>query len=214
MPRIAVIGSHMLACSGIVALLREEDGFQVCGPVGLLDWRSALSPERPDVLLLVSHLSNSVPGQVLRDIRQESPESRLVFVNLVDDDRALLSAVREGAEGVLDFSADPSFLVGCVHDVLNGEMSISRAAAGRLVRDHIAPGSGVGMAGRLEVLTPREVAILRLIAHGESNKAIAYQLSISQHTVRAHARNIMQKLEVANRVQAAAVAFRAGLASS
>ena len=58
------------------------------------------------------------------------------------------------------------------------------------------------------------MAILRLIAHGESNKAIAYQLSISQHTVRAHARNIMQKLEVANRVQAAAVAFRAGLAAS
>ena len=68
------------------------------------DLKIDISPERPDVLLLVSHLRNSVPGQVLRDVRQESPESRLVFVNLVDDDRALLSAVREGAEGVLDVS--------------------------------------------------------------------------------------------------------------
>lgn len=214
MPRIAVIGDHKLACSGIVALLRQEEGFQVCEPVGFEEWRSAMSPERPNVLLVVSHGSDSVLGQVLRDIRRESPQSRVVFVNLVDDDRALLSAVREGAEGALDVSADPSFLVRCVHDVLNGDMAISRAAAGRLVRDYIALASGAGLADPLEVLTPREVAILRLVARGESNKAIARQLSISFHTVRAHVRSIMQKLEVGNRVQAAEVAFRSGLAVS
>lgn len=211
MIRIAVIGDHKLAASGIAALLRPEDGFQVWGPLDFEGWRSTLPQVEPELLVLISRRKGSVPGQLIKGIREALPQSRAIFVSLVEDDEALLSALRAGVEGALDVSADAAFLIRCIRDVLRGESVVSHAVAKRLVGEYspLAPG-----ASRRDVLTPREVVILRLIAQGESNKAIARQLSISEHTVRAHARSIMQKLEVANRVQAAAVALRSGLAAS
>lgn len=214
MIRIAVIGDHRLAASGIAALLRPEDGFQVWGPLDFEDWRSALPQVEPDLLVLISRRRGSVPGQLIKGIREALPQSRAIFISLVEDDEALLSALRAGVEGALDVGADAAFLIRCIRDVLRGEHIVSQAVAKRLVGEYSALASGARGASRRDVLTPREVVILRLIAQGESNKAIARQLSISEHTVRAHARSIMQKLEVANRVQAAAVAFRSGLAAS
>lgn len=214
MIRIAVIGDHKLAGTGIAALLRQETAYEVCGPLGFEEWRSLLSQAEPHLLLIVSRRQGPGAGQFISDIRQGLPRSRAVFVSLVEDEGALLSALRSGVEGALDVSADAAFLMRCIHDVLRGEIVISRPVARRLVGEYSALAAGTSPGGRRDVLTPREVAILRLIARGESNKAIAHQLSISEHTVRAHARNIMRKLEVANRVQATAVALRSGLAAS
>lgn len=214
MIRIAVIGDHKLAASGIAALLRPEDGFQVRGPFGFDDWRSALSQVEPQLFLLISRRRGFIPAQLISEIRRALPQSRAIFVSLVEDDEALLSALRAGVEGALDVNADAAFLIRCIRDVLRGEIVISQAVAKRLVGEYSALASGASGASPRGLLTPREVVILRLIAQGESNKAIARQLFISEHTVRAHARSIMQKLEVANRVQAAAVALRSGLAAS
>ena len=214
MIRIAVVGDHKLASTGITALLGREDGFTTSGPFSFDDWRDALSENPPDVVLLVSRRRGAVTNQLAR-LREALPEARTVFVSLVDDDEALLSALQAGVEGALDINADAAFLVGALRDVMRGEIVISRPVARRLVGEYSALASGSAPStNHRRVLTPREIGILRLIAEGESNKAIARQLSISEHTVRAHARSIMRKLEVANRVQAAAVALRTGLAAS
>lgn len=215
MIRIAVVGDHKLASTGITALLGREDGFAASGPFTFDDWRSALAEGKPDVLLIVSRRRGAISQQLLGGMQDALPEAKTVFVSLVDDDEALLSALQAGVEGALDINADASFLVSCLRDVVRGEIVISRPVARRLVGEYSALSAGAApAANHRRVLTPREIGILRLIAEGESNKAIARQLSISEHTVRAHARSIMRKLEVANRVQAAAVALRSGLAAS
>jgi two-component system nitrate/nitrite response regulator NarL len=212
--KVAVVGDHRLASTGIAALLTEEDGLLALGPHGFEDWRSRLMDEDPDAVLVVSRRRGFLPAQLIREMRQYLPEARMVFVSLVEDDEALLAALQSGVEGALDINADAGFLVRCIHDVLRGEVVVSPAVAKRLVGEYSALASGIAPAPKRDVLTPREVGILRLIAEGESNKEIARQLSISEHTVRAHARSIMRKLDVANRVQAAAVALRSGLAAS
>ncbi|MEX0801646.1 MAG: response regulator transcription factor [Dehalococcoidia bacterium] len=214
MVRIAVIGDHKLASTGIAALLGREDGLQPSGPFELEDWTSALALGTPDILLLVSRRRGPISQQLFAEMRRAAPGVRIVFLSLVDDDDALLSALQAGVEGAIDISADAAFLLRCLHEVSRGEIVISQPVARRLVGEYSALANGNSTANRRHVLTPREIGILRLIAEGESNKAIARQLSISEHTVRAHARSIMRKLEVANRVQAAAVALRTGLAAS
>ena len=214
MIRIAIISDHKLASSGIAALLQQEAAFEVCGPVNFEDWRPLLPQMQPDLFLLISRRRGSLPGQLIGHIRQVAPRAKAVFVSLVDDEEALLSALRSGVEGVLDAGADAASLLSCVHDVSKGEIVISRDVARKLMGEYSALVSRTTAITRTDVLTSREIAILRLIAEGETNKAIARHLSISEHTVRAHARNIMRKLEVVNRVQAAAVALRTGLAAS
>jgi DNA-binding NarL/FixJ family response regulator len=212
--RIAVVGDHKLASTGIAALLGREDGLSPSGPFELEDWASAATPERPDILLLVSRRRGPISQHLFSEMRRAVPGVRIVFLSLVDDDAALLSALQAGVEGAIDISADAAFLVRCLLDVARGDIVVSQPVARRLVGEYSALANGHSAPARRYVLTPREIGILRLIAEGESNKGIARQLSISEHTVRAHARSIMRKLEVANRVQAAAVALRSGLAAS
>lgn len=215
MIRIAVIGDHKLAISGIAALLEHQDEFQVSGPLDTRTWHSSLAQADPHLLLVVSNRRGHGPAQVIAQLRDRFPQSKVIFITLVEDEEALLSTLRIGTDGVLDVSADAAFLMRCIRDVLRGEVVMSQSVAARLVGQYNALPSGQSFGGwRREVLTPREVVILRFIADGESNKAIARRLSISEHTVRAHVRNIMRKLEVANRVQAAAVALRSGLTAS
>ncbi|HVP05089.1 MAG TPA: response regulator transcription factor [Dehalococcoidia bacterium] len=214
MTRIAIISDHYLAGSGIAALLRQHSTYEVFGPPAAEEERRRLLVHsRPDVTILLSTARGSEVVDLIEEVKAEAPGTSIAFISLQEDEEALLAALRAGARGALGASLDGSALVNSVAELAAGEIVISRVAR-RLVTEELARASLGNSRQSLRVLTPRELAILRLISRGESNKKIARELSISEHTVRAHVRTIMRKLEVANRVQAAALALQNGLAVS
>ena len=209
---ITVIGDHCLAANGVSLLLAKEGAFQVLGPVTVGDWTS-ISSQESRLFVLLTRLQGQLAGRVVMDIREAFPNTPIAFVSLVEDEEAQLCALKAGADGILDANADGPGLIQCIRDLLTGDVVVSRPLARRLAGEYRGSVAGDGAGARCESLTRRESTILELLAKGESNKSIARALLISEHTVRAHVRSIMQKLEVANRVQAAAVALRAGLAA-
>lgn len=214
MTRIAIISDHYLAGSGIAALLRQHSTYDVFGPpAGAVERRHFLAHSRPDVALLLSTARGPEVEGLVRELRIDAPDCKIGFISLQEDEEALLAALRAGAQGALGASLDGNALVNSVAELAAGDIVISRVAR-RLVTEELARASHGNSSQSLRVLTPRELAILRLISRGESNKKIARELTISEHTVRAHVRTIMRKLEVANRVQAAALALKNGLAVS
>lgn len=209
---LGIISDYKLAGSAIATLLQQEGSVEVLGVFCSDGWARPLSRSQPQVVLVVSGRRGPQPEELLPAVRAALPQTGIVFLSLVEEKALLLSALRCGVEGALDLTADGDFLVRCIRDVAAGDVVIPQEIARELVREY--SGNGASSLAATKALTAREASILRLVARGDSNKGIARQLSISEHTVRAHVRSIIRKLDVANRVQAAAVALRSGLAAS
>jgi len=149
----------------------------------------------------------------MRELRARFPEIRvIVLTSFLDDDR-LLPAIQAGAAGYLLKDVEPSELARAVRAARAGEAMIDPVVAARLV-DAIADGQVArgGLPGG--TLTAREQEVLELIARGRSNKRIAFELGISEKTVKAHVGHLLAKLGVADRTQAALLAVREGLVGS
>lgn len=149
--------------------------------------------------------------QIYRDLR----EIPIILLNLADDDERLLDALALGVRGIIDKNADGARLAESMREVLEGEITISKRLASRLVVEYVGTYGEKprrGRAGhRTSELSERELEVLSRLARGESNQRIAERMYISVHTVRAHVRNLMSKLRVQNRVQAATYALKHGL---
>jgi DNA-binding NarL/FixJ family response regulator len=149
----------------------------------------------------------------MRELRRRMPDVRvIVLTSFLDDDR-LLPAVQAGAAGYLLKDVEPSELARAVLAAHAGEAMLDPAAAARLV-GAIADGQATAAAEERERLTRREREVLELIAQGRSNKRIAFELGISEKTVKAHVGRLLAKLGVADRTQAALLAVRRGLVRS
>jgi DNA-binding NarL/FixJ family response regulator len=146
----------------------------------------------------------------IRRLQANYPAARLLVFLLSDDFTAAVDALQCGVQGIVDQSATTAELIQCLQQAAAGEFAISRQLASRLARLHAFPAPVSRDADPFgpSQLTPRETEVLRLLSEGRTNREIAGRLSLSEHTVRAHLRGIMQKLHVSNRVQAAAVAWQ------
>ena len=164
---------------------------------------------RPDLVLLDITMPQLSGLEALRLIKRELPETQVVMLTVSDDDADLSEAVESGALGYLlkDLSADQFFEM--LDGLQRGEAAMTRQTTTRLMKGlaDLSP----QRAEPAESLTEREIELLRLVAEGMSNKAIAQTLSISENTVKYHMRNILQKLGVQNRTEAVTQAIRAGL---
>jgi DNA-binding NarL/FixJ family response regulator len=151
----------------------------------------------------------------LREVKELYENAKLCCLLLTDDDKAILAALRAGATGIIDssdsFSPGSEVLASQLAAVARGEFVLPAAVAMRLARLHVAGGDVGSSPTHPESLTRREEEVLGLLKEGYSNREIAERLSVSEHTVRAHLRGIMQKLQVTNRGQAAALAWREGV---
>ncbi len=207
--RVLVADDHSLFRDGIVSLL-EAGGFEVVGQYG--DGRSAVEAAlrlRPDVVLLDITMPDISGLEALRQIRAEWPTALIVILTASDDDETLFQASEAGASGYLLKSLKADEFLEMLNGVRRGEAAMTRQTTARLLaglsRAH-TPRSPVA-----EQLTPQEVRLLQLMAGGMSNKAIAQSVSLSENTVKYHIKNILQKLGVHNRTEAAALALRTGL---
>ena len=165
---------------------------------------------RPDLVLLDITMPEVTGLEALRQIMAEWPEAKVVMLTASDDDEYLIQAGEAGAAGYLLKSLKADEFLGMLRGIEHGEAAMTRQTTARL----LAGPHPLGPTGRqalLDSLTPQETRLLLLLADGLSNKAIAQALSLSENTVKYHLKNILQKLGLHNRTEAAAYAIRAGL---
>jgi NarL family two-component system response regulator LiaR len=209
--RVVIADDHAIVREGLRALLETEPGMELVGEAS--DGVEAIRLTRflkPDVLLLDLLMPRKDGLAVIAEIKQRELEVRiLVLTSFAEDDR-VFPAIKAGALGYLLKDTTPHDLLQAIRDVYQGESSlhptIARKLIGELHRPSSRPPAG-------EELTEREVEVLSLVAQGLSNQEIADQLIVSERTVRKHVSNILGKLHLANRTQAALYALRTGIAT-
>ena len=210
--RVALVDDHELFRQGLRELLTER-GFEVVGEASSGEEAVALAgKEIPDVLLM----DISMPGmggiEAARRIRAETPHTRIVMLTVSADERDVDEAILAGASGYLLKDAPIDAIVSGSAAAARGEALLSPAIAGNLLaRIGASEPAGEPVPNFAVRLTDREREVLELMAAGRDNTQIAQELFISAQTVKNHVSNILAKLEVENRIQAAVYAVRRGL---
>jgi DNA-binding NarL/FixJ family response regulator len=213
MPPIGVLiaDDHPLFRKGLRTLLNSTPETTIIGEAtnGTVAVEMALTL-RPDVILMDLQMPEGGGLSAIRRLTEEWPEARILVITLFEDDESLFTALKVGARGYVLKDAEEGEIVRAIEAVAQGEAIFSPAIAAHLM-DYFAAGQVSRRAAVLPDLTEREREILALIARGRSNTEIAEALTLSLKTVRNHASNIFNKLQVADRTQAALRAREAGL---
>lgn len=208
--RILVVDDHAVVRAGIRALLAEVDNMEVVGEAGnggeAVQLAEAL---RPDVILMDLVMPEIDGIQAIRQIQERRPSSKILALTSFSSDDKVFPAIKAGALGYLLKDTDPRDLVEAIRRVHRGESSLHPHIARKVLME-------LSQAGKRKTtpqpLTGREVDVLELIARGFTNQDIADRLCVSETTVRTHVSNILAKLHLSNRVQAALYALREGVA--
>ncbi len=206
---IVLVDDHDLFRRGLRDLLQEH-GFEIVGEASSGEEAIELAAEKiPDVILM----DISMPGiggvEAARRIRLGTPHTRVVMLTVSADDEVVDDAILAGASGYLLKGASIEVIISGIDAASRGEALLSPAIAGRLLeRTRANEVLSELPLGTRPHLTAREVEVLRLMATGKDNSEIAAELVTSPHTVKSHVSNILAKLEVENRLQAAVYAVR------
>ena len=205
MIRVLVADDHAVVRQGLRTLLELQEDMSVVAEAADGEEAVELAAElHPDVALVDLVMPRRDGIETIRRMREVTPETRAIVLTSFLDEESLVPAVRAGAVGYLLKDAQPQELVRAVRTVHAGEALLSPAVTARLL-ERVA-------GGREEApLTEREQEVLRLVARGLPNKRIARELGVSEKTVKTHVSNILAKLGVDDRTQAALYAVRAGL---
>ena len=205
--RVLVVDDHSLFRDGIVSLL-EAGGYEVVGQgnngLEAIDKSLELNP---DLVLLDIHMPVMTGLTALKQIKAKQPHVKVVMLTVSDDDRDIIDAIRAGANGYLLKQVNSTEFFQMLERLKSGEAAISPSVATRLFK-HLGPSDGKS---ERVLLSDREMEVLRLVADGKPNREIARFLSVSDNTVKFHLKNILQKLNVANRAEAVMVATQMGI---
>lgn len=214
--RILLVDDHLLFRKGLARLLDAQPDFQVVGEAA--DGQEAVEKARllsPDVVLMDIMMPSCDGLTALHRIKAQVPRARVVVLTVSDREEDLAEAIRRGADGYLLKDILPETLFQQLRGLTNGEVPLSKPMVAKLVRllrrelEHKASGSA--QPAPTTALSPREAQVLAMVVEGHSNEEIARRLGIACNTVKNHLRNILRKLGVRNRAQAAAYALRHGL---
>jgi len=201
--RILIADDHYVVRQGLATLLVPRNGMEVVGAAATGAEAVALARTlQPDVILMDLIMPQMDGMEAIACIKQENPAARILVLTSFGERDQVTAAVRAGALGYLLKDSSPDDLLYAIHSVYRGNLFIPRDLAKELVQ---VPAPSPVPAGP-ETFTTRELAVLRLLAQGQTNREIADALFISPPTVRAHVSNILLKLNVANRTQAAMLA--------
>ena len=206
--RILIADDHSVVRQGLRMFLGLDRDLEVIGEAR--DGAEALHLARelrPDVVLIDLLMPVMDGIAAIGAIRRELPDVEAIALTSVLDDNSVVGAVRAGAIGYLLKDTEADDLRRAIKAAAAGQVQLSPKAAARLMREVRAPDSP-------EALTEREIDVLRLLAQGQANKQIAGSLQIGEKTVKTHVSNILAKLGVPSRTQAALYAVRIGLVSA
>ncbi len=209
--RVLVADDHAIVRKGIRALLATEPGIEVVGEAE--NGQQAIEEAahlHPDVILMDLVMPEVDGIEAIRRITAEQSRVRILVLTSFAVDDKVFPAIKAGALGYLLKDSSPEELVEAIHRVYRGESSLHPTIARKVLQELSRP---TDHPMTPEPLTEREVDVLQLVARGRSNQEIADLLVISEATVRTHVSNILSKLHLASRTQAALYALRKGLAS-
>jgi len=209
--RVLVVDDHAIVRKGVKALLAEIEEIEIVGEAG--NGQEAIEQAetlQPDVILmdLVMPVMDGI--EAIAQITAKQPETRILALTSFSTDDKIFPAIKSGAIGYLLKDSDPQDLVIAIQKVYRGEPSLHPIIAQKVLQELGLPSDRPPTP---DPLTEREEEVLRLVAKGMSNQEIAEQLVIAEVTVRTHVSHILDKLHLANRVQATLYALREGYAS-
>ena len=208
--RILIADDHAVVREGLQGLIGREPGMEVVGEAK--DGVEAVLKNRslqPDVILLDLVMPRQDGIEAIRVIKRENPEARILVLTSFAEDEKVFPAIKAGAAGYLLKDSSPKELLQAIRYVYQGSSWLHPAIARKVMRE-VEGGPDLRPAD--DGLTQREVEVLSLVARGLSNQEIADRLVISELTVRTHVSRILDKLQLANRTQAALYALRKGIA--
>ncbi len=209
--RVMIVDDHQIVRKGLRALLDTEPGIDVVGEACNGKQAVALASEvKPDVILMDLVMPEMDGVAATREIMTHRPGPNVLVLTSYGSDNKIFPAIKAGALGYLLKDTAPAELITAIFEAAEGQTSLDPTVARRLLREFSLDDKS---STPDEPLTERELDVLRLVATGSTNEDIANTLFISKATVRTHMSNILSKLNLANRTQAALYALREGLAS-
>ncbi|MEX1254744.1 MAG: response regulator transcription factor [Dehalococcoidia bacterium] len=205
--QILVASDHAIIRDAVVELLRAQPSLHPRGT------RLDSQEEHVEKASLVLCILDKRPdiADVVAGLNQRHPAAPVLCLLLTQDDEAVVSALRSGVRGVIDDTFDGDQLIESIQQCAEGQFVMSKSLATRLAQQYAFGPEAAPTTAPDADLTHRENEVLGLLAEGCTNRQIATKLCVSEHTVRAHLRAIMQKLQVSNRVQAATIAWQSRL---
>jgi DNA-binding NarL/FixJ family response regulator len=211
--RVLVVDDHILFRRGVQAVLAARSDIEVVGEAS--DGLEAVALARetmPDVILMDITMPGCNGLEATRRIKAEMPYVKVFMLTVSEDSEDLFEAIKSGAQGYLTKDLKAQQLFDALEGVARGEAAFSGAIAAKILREFERTVRGTRQdLGATEALTEREREVLQLVAQGKSNLEIAQALVISESTVKNHLRNILGKLHLRNRIEAAVYAVRQGL---
>ncbi|MFC1903780.1 response regulator [Chloroflexota bacterium] len=213
--KVLVVDDHALFRRGITTVLENQAGLEVVGEA--IDGLEAIEKAEkltPDVILMDLNMPHCTGLEATQALQASMPQVNIIVLTVSDNESDLFAAMKFGAKGYILKNTEPEELIQAILHIAQGGAIISPLMATKLLAEFKDLGTGTVVKSTQEngaVLSPREGEVLKLVAQGATNKEIADSLFISENTVKTHLRNIMDKLHLANRSQAAAYAVRRGL---
>jgi two-component system nitrate/nitrite response regulator NarL len=208
--RILLVDDHTLFRSGVKALLARQADFEVVGEAsdGLEGVKRAREL-RPDIVLMDLDMPGISGREALKMLLEELPDTPVLMLTVSEASEDLLGTLQSGAKGYLLKNIDAEYFVDSIRRVARGEAVVAPQMTGKLVAG-LKGGAPAGAADK-DRLSTREREILALLARGASNKEIAREFVLAESTVKIHVQNILRKLNLSSRVQAAVYAVESGL---
>jgi len=205
--KLVIVDDHRVVRSGVKALIDTESHMEVIGEAA--DGREAVTKvksQNPDVVLMDLVMPEMDGVEATSEITKVDPAPKILILTSFSEEERIIQAIKAGATGYLIKDASPDELIQAIKDVYHGESTLDPKVAGTVLRSVQNEPQDSS-----EELTDREVEVLELLAEGLPNEDIAEKLYISERTVRSHVSNILAKLDLTNRTQAALYAVRKGI---
>ncbi len=210
--RLLIVDDQAIVRKGVRALLDEVPGMEVIGEASDgLEAVSLAASLQPDVILMDLVMPRLDGIEAIRRILADNPAARILVLSSFAADDKVFPAIKAGALGYLLKDSEPEELITAIRNIQRGEPFLHPSIARKVLEELSHPAASSPPTP--EPLTERELEVLQLVAQGFSNQAISEKLVIGDATVRTHIGNILTKLHLANKVQAALYALRKGISS-
>jgi two-component system nitrate/nitrite response regulator NarL len=204
--KILLVDDHSLFRSGLKSLLQRQDDFEVVGEAsGGLEGVKLAHQLEPDVVLLDLDMPLMNGKEALEQMLSINHELAVLMLTVSEDGADLADCMRLGARGYLLKNINIDFLLDSIRRAVDGDSVLSPEMTSKLVA-RLRSNAPVAAPSKLELLTPRELETLVWLAKGVSNKHIARGMGVAESTIKVHVQNILRKLELSSRVQAAVYA--------
>lgn len=207
--KILIVDDHPVVREGLSTMISSVEGMQIIGfATNGVEAVSQALALNPDVILMDLLMPRKDGVQAIKEIMAQNGRARILVLSSFDENERVVQSIQAGAAGYILKDSDPEELIDAIGSVYHNKPFVQPEILAKLMNNLKRP---VEEANRLEHLTQRELEVLKILAKGSSNQEIARQLNISERTVTKHISNILDKLDLANRTQAAYYAIRQGL---